>query len=131
MTGCKFQGPTHSHEQAPLSPTTWYRVENVREALVAPGQWYLDRRSGMVTYLSFPGEDLRQTRVIAPRLARLVQLEGDAKRGTFVEHLIFRGLTLAHTAWNVPSRGYGHPQAEAEMDGAVTARHARGCALEK
>jgi len=118
-----FTGPTHSHAQAPLTRATWYRVENVREALEKPGEWYLDRNSGVLTYLAKPGEGLRRTRVIAPRLPQVVRFDG-------AERITLRGLTIAHNAWNTPPRGYGFPQADVAVDGAVTARNTRQCALE-
>lgn len=118
-----FTGPTHSHDQAPLSRATWYRVENVREALDQPGEWYLDRGTGVLTYLAKPGEGLRRTRIIAPRLPQVVRFDG-------AERVTLRGLTIAHNAWNTPARGYGFPQADVAVDGAVTARNTRQCALE-
>ena len=35
-----------------------YFIENVPEALDAAGEWYLDRKSGLLTYIPLPGEDL-------------------------------------------------------------------------
>lgn len=133
-----LRGPSHSKEQAPLNSATWYRVENVKEALTEPGEWYLDRKSGVLTYLAKPGEDISRATVIAPRLSRLVTFNGDVAGGTFVDHIILRGLTLAHSSWNMPASGYtGHWQADAGLqgagpglDGAVTGVNARHCALE-
>ncbi|MBM3861014.1 MAG: right-handed parallel beta-helix repeat-containing protein [Verrucomicrobia bacterium] len=118
-----FTGPTHSHQQAPLARTTWYRIENVREALTEPGEWYLDRATSILTYLAKPGEGIRRTRIIAPRLPHVVRFDG-------AERVTLRGLTIAHNAWNKPERGYGFPQADVIVDGAVTARNTRECALE-
>ena len=42
-----------------------YFVENVREALGEPGQWYLDRPAGMFTYIPLPGEDADQDAVVS------------------------------------------------------------------
>ncbi len=123
-----FTGPTHSHDQAPLSRATWYRIENLREALTQPGEWYLDRASGVLTVLAMPGEDLRKARVIAPRLTHVVQFDG--RKDAPVENIILDGLTMAHNLWNTPERGYGFPQADVGLDGAVTAHCAAHCALE-
>lgn len=123
-----FTGPTHSEKQAQLSRGTWYRIENVREALTQPGEWYLDRRTGILTVLAMPGEDLRTARVVAPRLAHVVRFEGRA--GAPVRDILLRGLTLAHNAWNTPDKGYGFPQADVAVGGAVEARYATGCGLE-
>jgi hypothetical protein len=123
-------GPTWGSPWGDLKPGGWYRLENVAEALQQPGQWYLDRPTGLLTYLPLPGEDLARAQVIAPRLPRLLLLSGDAERGKFVDYLVFRGLTFAHNAWNVPPRGYSAPQSESPLDGAITARGARHCRLE-
>ncbi|MBU4459610.1 MAG: hypothetical protein KJ579_03495, partial [Verrucomicrobia bacterium] len=123
-----FTGPTHSEKQAMLSRATWYRVENVREALTQPGEWYLDRRTGVLTVLAMPGEDLRRARVIAPRLAHVVRFEGRAEAP--VRDILLRGLTLAHNAWTTPEKGYGFPQSDVVVGGAVEARYANGCWLE-
>jgi len=53
-----------------------YWMENVREAMVVPGQWYLDRRSGVLSYLPLAHERLGQVEIIAPCLDQLVCLEG-------------------------------------------------------
>ena len=110
-----FTGPTHGGSQSPLTRSTWYRVENVREALTEPGEWYLDRRSGVLTYLAKPGEGLRRTRFIAPRLPQVVRLDS-------AERITLRGLTIAHNAWNTPPQGYGFMQADVVVDGAVHMR---------
>ncbi len=122
-----FTGPTHSHDQAPLARATWYRIENVREALTQPGEWYLDRTTGVLTVLAMPGEDLRKARVVAPRLQHVVRFEG--RKDAPVSHLTFSWLTFAHNAWNTPPRGHGFPQADVNVDGALTAQYAQRCTL--
>ena len=124
-----FTGSTHGYQHAPLSRATWYRIENVREALTQPGEWYLDRHTGVLTVLAMPGEDLRKARVIAPRLEHIVQFEG--RQDASVENIRLHGLTLAHNGWIVPAGGYGCSQADVGVTGAVNARYARNCALEQ
>ena len=78
-----------------------FLVINVREALGEPGQWYLDRPTGRLTYVPQPGESPGQADVVAPRI-RAPAADG-GRRGTasqWVEHVQFRGLTFAHTNWN-------------------------------
>jgi hypothetical protein len=123
-------GGTWHSSLAELKPATWYRVENVAEALSEPGEWYLDRPTGVLTYLSCPGEDPNRTPVIAPRQSRVLDLKGDVAAGTYVDHLTFRGLTFAHTGWDTPATGHSTYQAEVDLDGAVTARNARHVALQ-
>jgi hypothetical protein len=78
-----------------------YHVENVREALDAPGEWYLDRKTGMLTYFPRPGEDMANAEVIAPRLETLVKIEGDAAMGKKAENVYFLNLSFQHTDWQM------------------------------
>lgn len=113
-----------------ITPRNWYRVENVVEAFDQPGQWYLDRASGTLSYIPLAGEEPATAQVIAPRHAMVVELKGDAQAGTTVEHLTFRGLTFSHNNWNVPTNGYSYAQAEAPIIGTITARNARHIRIE-
>jgi hypothetical protein len=84
-----------------------YYLENVAEELKEPGQWYLDRRAGRLTYLPLPGEDPEKTEVLAPRTLQLVALAGNTDAGRFVEFLKFRDITFAHTDWRHPDPSDG------------------------
>ncbi len=108
-----------------------YLVVNVREALTAPGEWYLDRPSGRLTYLPRPGEDPGRVEVIAPRVEHLVLIAGEAAEHRWVEHLQFRGLTFAHTNWNLAETGQAFPQAEINLGAAIAAVSARHVVFEQ
>jgi hypothetical protein len=110
-----------------------YLVENVREALSEPGEWYLDRATGVLTYLARPGEDMRKTVVVAPRLDALLRFEGDAAKQQTVQNIAFSGIAFAHASWNLPPEGNSFWQAEVNIPAAVTLTGARqiaftGCA---
>jgi hypothetical protein len=107
-----------------------FLVENVKEALGEPGTWYLDRPSGVLTYVPRPGESPEKTVVVAPRLENVVVLRGDVARRRWVRHLAFRGLTFAHTNWTLPPSGHNTPQAEITLSGAILADGARDCVWE-
>ena len=107
-----------------------FLVDNVREALGEPGQWYLDRPSGELTYFPMPGEQPDKTVVIAPRLDRLVVMEGDTKEHRWVQHVQFRGLTFAHTNWFMPPKGQAFGQSEVNLDGAISAIGGRNLVLD-
>jgi hypothetical protein len=108
-----------------------YWVENVKEALTEPGQWYLDRREGRLYYLPLPGEDLATADVVAPRLTQLLRVEGDVEAGRPVIGLTLRGLTFAHTEWELPPGDRaGFEQAAANVPGVIALRGARHCAIE-
>ncbi len=124
-----FTGPTHSAEQAPLDPSTRYRIENVYEALVSPGQWYLDRQTGRLTILAKPGFDMNKAVVVAPKATRLLSIEGEPETGNHVGNIAFKGITFAHTAWTTPPQGAGFPQADVDLDGAITLTGVNNCAF--
>ncbi len=124
----------------PTCSTSWwskmaaghrYIVENVPDALTEQGEWYVDRQTGVLTYIPRDGETPDTSTVIAPRLPYLVQLKGDADVGLAVENLTFKGLTFAHTNWVLPERGQSVPQAEVNIRGAIRAQSARNVSFEQ
>ena len=125
----RFTGPSPSLGGHKLSTGLPYLVENVREALDTPGQWYLDKTSGILTYLPLPGEDPTKTEVIAPVLDHLVQIEG--KPASPIGGITFRGLRFAHTSWQTPPRGHCFPQAEADVPAAIRLQFARKIRFEQ
>ena len=98
-----------------------YLVENVREALSDPGEWYLDNSSGVLTYIPNRGEESGMSQVIAPRLDRLIDIEGEPDRGRYVSNVSFRGLKFAYTNWSLPEKGRFFPQAEIDLGAAIHA----------
>lgn len=108
-----------------------YWIENAPDALDAPGEWYLDRRSARVYFYPYPGEDMSTVRVVASRLMRLIRFEGDAAQGRFVSYIEFRGLTFSYTDWTLPPEGYADLQAAVDVPAAVAGEGARFCTIEK
>ncbi len=107
-----------------------YFVENVPEALDAPGEWYLDRQTGLLSYLPFPGEDITQATVIAPVAKQLIVLNGKPAENQFVSHLRFENLRLLYTDWEVPPQGHAAGQAACDFPAAIEATGARNCSVE-
>jgi hypothetical protein len=110
------------------NPAYW--LENVLEALDTPGQWYLDRPLGRLYYLPKPGEDLEKAEIIAPRLSRLVSIEGTQE--TPVKHLRFQGITFAHTEWLEPPdwpREGRYTGAWYDVPAAISLTHALECVV--
>ncbi|MCE9544620.1 MAG: right-handed parallel beta-helix repeat-containing protein [Planctomycetia bacterium] len=108
-----------------FTPGNRYLVENVKEALGEPGQWYLDRPTGVLTYIPLPGEKPETTTVIAPRAAELVRFAGRADDGQWVQFIELSGLDFAHANWETPRTGQSFDQAEANLGGAISAAGAR------
>ncbi len=107
-----------------------YFLDNVKEAFGEPGRWYLDESTGTVSYMPLPGEDPAQMTFVAPRAQQLLRISGDAEAGEFVEHLRFRGIEFAHSAWELPEEGYSAGQGMTNLPAAVKVTRARDCAFE-
>lgn len=126
-------------------PNAWeahnrYYVENAEAALDAPGEWYLNRETGVLTYWPLPDEtfpspplaggDVRGGEVVAPRVEQLVLFVGQPEVGLWVEHLRLVGLSFQHSDWSLGPQGYGDPQAAVTVPAAISATGARFCVLE-
>jgi hypothetical protein len=110
-------------------PRQRYHIENVKAALDAPGEWFLDR-NGDLFYIPRPGEDMAKAEVVAPLLGDLVRFVGDAKSGRFVEHITLRGLSFQHARFPLPAKGLNSLQAamslsSASMTATITADGAK------
>ncbi|MHB8897374.1 MAG: right-handed parallel beta-helix repeat-containing protein [Thermoguttaceae bacterium] len=108
-----------------------YIVENVREGLDQPGEWYLDRKTGVVTYRPRPGEDMATAEVIAPVAPALVRLEGRPAERQPVEHIHFANLSLMYTHFELPPGNSNDPQGSASVPAAVVLAGARDCSFER
>lgn len=86
-----------------LDPGDKYYIEHALELLDQPGEWYLDRKTGTLYTMPFPGEDPAKAEAVAPALSQVVRLEGTPELGLWVEHLKFEGLKFAHTEWYFPA----------------------------
>lgn len=114
-----------------VGPHNPYYVENVKEALSKPGEWYLDRPTGTLTYVPKDGETLGECRLVAPFLTRVLALQGDLAQGRVVSDLRFSRLTFAHNESRLPPEGYGGSQAQPDLPAAIEAVGARDCVFER
>lgn len=106
-----------------------YLLENYREALDEPGEWFLSRE-GKLSYMPHPDEDLNKAEVIAPVAETLLSLNGEADKGNRIEYLNFKGLTLAHSRYLLSDKGHVDSQADSKIPAAVMIQGARNVTLE-
>ncbi len=125
-----FTGPTIFRPLA-WDPAQRYYVENARDLLDSPGEWYLDRQTGTLFYWPLAGEDMTKAQVVAPRLTELLRFQGDVEAGKFVSHVRVVGLSFQHADWTLGPKGYGDPQAAVTIGAVVSAEGARNCSLER
>jgi hypothetical protein len=134
--------PPHRHGPHYIFPSKgrWCYAENVREALDKPGEWYLERATGTLTYRPRKGEEMAEADVVAPRAEQLIRVVGNAEAP--VRNLHFKNLKFAHTDWSLPEGGYmgiqachyGHNSTSGRRWGRVSAalalEHAEGCSVQ-
>lgn len=94
-----------------------YRIENHAALLDAPGEWYLDTKTGVLSYRPMKGEAIGKTETIAPVARQLLVVRGDAASGKPVRNLRFSGLTFEHCAWTFDDGRYAGVQAAFHCQG--------------
>ena len=105
-------------------------VENVFEELDAPGEWYLDKREGVLYYYPAEGVDLSIACIEVPMIAQVIAFQGTKENP--VGHIQLQGFRFAHTAatylepYEVPSLG----DWAIHRGGAVTLEGVEDCAVE-
>ena len=120
--------PTFAVNQGGLQP---YFIENVKEALKSPGEWYLDRPSGVLTYLPCEGETLSDTRVVIPRLARILALTGDFQKNSFVSYVEFHAIGFSFTESALPREGYGGSQGNPDLPASIELTGTKHCTFQR
>lgn len=125
-----------------------YWVENTPQVLDAPGEWYLDRRNGVLYYHAAPDEDMSHAIAIAPFLRQLVRFEGDSENERYeslVHDISLEGLTLSYTDsstsstgwtqsyidWSKPEDGHIDEQAVIDVPAAVEGVGTDSCTITK
>ncbi|MCP4641349.1 MAG: right-handed parallel beta-helix repeat-containing protein, partial [bacterium] len=123
-----FTGPTGWAFEH-WGPKQRYYVEHMFEALDSPGEWYLNRKTGVLYYWPKEGEDMATTEVVAPVSHQLLVFAGDTENGAFVDHVTVEGLSFHHTEQTLGPQGQPTAQAAYPVHGAVEANGARYCEM--
>lgn len=74
-------------------------VENIREELDAPGEWFLDSKTSTLYFYPPPALDVSHARFEATRLTTLVEFQGSKSKP--VRFVSLQGLTFRHAARTV------------------------------
>ncbi len=110
-------------------PGQRYYVLNTLEGLDAPGEWYADRPSGVISYMPEPGEDLSKAEVVAPFLTYLVSLEGNPASNQYVQYVRIDGLEFQHASFPIGMDGHADPQGAVGVSAAVHLIGAQFCTV--
>lgn len=106
-----------------------YYIENVREALSAPEEWYVDRATGSLDYISSPRDGNHGIMAIIPNAESFIELRGNTNKREWVSNIHFENIAFHCSAWRNPPEGYSFPQAEIVLPAAVRVTGARNCSF--
>jgi hypothetical protein len=106
-----------THQQAGVHgfiPNHRYVVENVKDLLTQPGQWFLDRSvtPWTLTYLANTGENPPTDTIIIPQSTQVFN-------ATYLQYVTFQGLQFEHDNFTSPAGGYVSTQQEPLMTAAL------------
>jgi hypothetical protein len=90
-------------------------LENVREAVTEPGQWYLDENEKELYVIPADGESLEGFEAVVPTALQLLRIEGSLSEGadrnpnssTRAENISVNGVTFRHADWVSPVGDWG------------------------
>ncbi len=102
-----------------------YKLCNVFESLTEPGEWYYDRKSGILHYIPFGHESPETTEIRISELPYLLKIEGSKERPA--ENIWFENISFQYCGWNLTEDFPDEHQAAWNIPGAVTLSNTRSC----
>lgn len=108
-----------------------YIVDNVWEGLDAPGEWYLNKKTGILYYYPHPREDMTTLEIIAPFAPELLHIEGNAAALKPVSYLNFKGLTFQYTNFELPAGNSNDKQGSSDVPAAITLKGVKNCTFQE
>lgn len=112
------------NSQQDLQPGNRFFLANAREALNNPGEWYLDKNTGDLLYRAISPDFSEREHIVAPKIERLIVLQGDRDQASYVENLHFKNLTFTDTSYNL-TKSYYTPR-----DAAIWLSTTRQCIID-
>jgi hypothetical protein len=106
-----------------------YIVENVFEELDVPGEWYLNRKTGLCYYFPYGGEEIQTSKIFAPVAGQLIRFEGDPASQSFIKEVHFRNLEFNYTNFELPEGDSNDKQGSASIPAAVTMTGTQNCSF--
>lgn len=111
--------------QSSLEPGNYFYISGVKEELDSPGEWYLDSVQGKLYYWPREGEDPNTMDFVAPKLDRIINLQGNDIGTERARWITFSGLSFKHCADTI-----NHIADRTPTDGAVKLTSAYNITIE-
>ena len=113
--------------------THQFAINNTREGMTKPGQWYLDRTNSRIVYWPLPDEDMSKAHVVAPSIESIIRIVGDKDEP--VKDITIKGLTLSMTTTTLEGVketygeivNYDGGDRTARVEGALFAAYIKNC----
>lgn len=83
-----------------------YIVENAPDALDCPGEFYLNRATGLLSVVPLNDENLSNKTVVAPITKQAISIQGNSDSNSLVRYINFEGLIFRHYASQTLNGGY-------------------------
>ncbi|MEN6384740.1 MAG: discoidin domain-containing protein [Phycisphaerales bacterium] len=83
-------------------------LENNPDYIDQPGEWYLNRNTGVLTYKAAPGVNPNNINFIAPKITHLLTIDGTKTNN--LKNIIFKGISFQNAGWDMPQVGFGGSQ---------------------
>ena len=105
-----------------------YRIANVFEAMTEPGEWYLNRKTGMLYYIPMENETCDNILVEAPYYDSLLTLRGYPTKP--ISNITFKNITFENVKYApyknaATDRKACYGQAAGNCDGAISLAYAK------
>ena len=101
-----------------IDSSSRYVVENYREALDSPGEWYLSK-DGYLYYIPMPGETIYNTECMVPVIDKFIVIAGDGNKDKNVSHIRFENLRFRVAGYKTPFLGDEAKQAANPVEATV------------
>lgn len=98
-----------------------FYLENLREFVDAPAEWFHDRLNGWLYYQPREGSILQESTFIVPVLERIVSIAGTGTGTLRAHNIVFEGLILEHSAFERDPNAMGFIEIQAAEYAAPTA----------
>lgn len=102
----------------PVNNKSRWFVDNFKEALNAPGEWFLER-SGTLYYIPREDETIENTSFFAPLLENFITILGDEATGKKAGNIRFENLTFKVAGYQMPYTGNEAAQAAAPVNAVI------------
>ena len=100
-----------------------YYLSNVFEALDQPGEWYLNRDSGILYYYPLEGEDPNKLEFIVPVMkSNMLQFNADLEKHKYIANLNFEGIAFRHLDGDMDKYNGVYRQGHMYLTSAVVAK---------